>query len=153
MTDRFDSVLVAVRQKLKALSASPKHHISALPKNMPTKGIYLFSERGRPLYVGRSNNLRRRLQNHTRNQHNVAAFAFLLARRRTGNLRASYTKKGSRLDLIRNPIFREAFDAARARIRKMDVQFIGEPDPVRQAVLEIYTAVQTQARFNDFDNH
>ena len=57
--------------------------------------IYLFSQDGCPLYVGRTNNLRKRLQHHTRNNHNQATFAFLLARHETGNLKASYQPNGS----------------------------------------------------------
>ena len=38
-------------------------------------------------------------------------------------------------------------------IRKMDVQFVEEPDPIRQTILEVFAAFQTKAKFNDFDNH
>jgi len=120
---------------------------------MPEPGIYLFSEGGQPLYVGRTNRLRNRLQYHTRNNHNQATFAFLLARYQTGNLKASYKPEGSRKDLLENLEFRAAFDTARERIRKMDVQFVEEPDPIKQTILEVFTAFETEAEFNDFDNH
>ena len=42
---------------------------------------------------------------------------------------------------------------AKARIRNMQVRYVHEPDPLRQAPLEIYVAVATQARYNDFDTH
>jgi hypothetical protein len=35
----------------------------------------------------------------------------------------------------------------------MDIRFIEESDPVRQALLEIYVASALQTPFNDFDNH
>jgi len=73
---------------------------------MPSAGVYLLSEDGRALYVGRSNTLRKRLQGHTHNNHNQATFAFLLARRQTGNLTPSYQAKGSRQDLLNDPEFR-----------------------------------------------
>ena len=34
---------------------------SQLPKEMRTKGIYLFSNRSKHLYVGRTNNIKRRI--------------------------------------------------------------------------------------------
>ena len=38
-------------------------------------------------------------------------------------------------------------------LRKMDVRFVGESDPVKQALLEIYVAVVSGAKYNDFDTH
>ncbi len=151
--DGFDNVIHCVRVKFAELIASPKHSVAHLPKEMPGAGIYLFSEAGAPLYVGRTNNLRKRLQNHARNSHNQATFAFLLARHATGNLKASYKPDGSRQHLLQNPEFRAEFDAARNRIRQMDIQFVEEPDPIKQTILEVFTAFETQARFNDFENH
>jgi hypothetical protein len=83
----------------------------------------------------------------------MAAFAFRLARERTGNLNASYKRKGSRSELILNAGFRKAFDLAKARIRRMNVRFVEEADPVRQAVLEIYIATALNTPYNDFDTH
>ena len=51
------------------------------------------------------------------------------------------------------PDFRCAFDAARQRIKEMEVQFVEETDSIRQALLEIYTAMKVRAQYNDFDNH
>jgi hypothetical protein len=153
MTDQFDKVVADVKQKFDDLQCSTKCCVSALPENMPSAGIYLFSENGLPLYVGRTNNLRKRLQYHTRNNHNQATFAFLLARHQTGNRKASYQAKGSRQDLLTDPTFHAAFDAARQRIREMDVQFVEEPDFIKQTILEVFAAFQTKAQFNDFDNH
>jgi len=153
MTDRFDEVVACVRQKFAELHAGSKYTLATLPNNIPDAGVYLFSESDCPLYVGRTNSLSKRLQYHTRNNHNQATFAFLLARHETGNIRASYQQKGSRRDLLNDPAFRAAFDAARDRIRRMDVQFVEERDPIKQTILEVFTALQTKARFNDFDNH
>ena len=35
----------------------------------------------------------------------------------------------------------------------MDVKAIEEGDPVKQALLEIYTAFVSGAKYNDFQNH
>ena len=150
---KFDDIVAAVKRRFIELSESRKHQIARLPKQIPMAGIYLFSENGRPLYVGKTNSMRKRLQYHTRNNHNQATFAFLLARHKTGKLKASYQPKGSRQDLLNDPDFRAAFDSARERIRYMDVQFVEETDPIRQTILEVYAAFETKAEFNDFDNH
>lgn len=127
--------------------------MQALPAEIPAAGVYLFSEQGNALYVGRTNNLRKRLQFHTRNNYNQATFAFLLAREQTGNTKVAYQQSGSRKDLLTQSVFRTALDNALARIRSMNVQFVEESNPIRQALLEICAALQAEARYNDFDNH
>jgi excinuclease UvrABC nuclease subunit len=128
---------------------------STLPRKMPGGGIYLFSDGLQHLYVGRSRNLRSRLGRHCLPgaTHRMAAFAFRLAREATGRLKASYTTKGSRADLMENPHFRAAFEAAKTRIQRMDVRFVAEGDPLRQTLLEIYAAVTLATPYNDFNTH
>ncbi|SRR6266550_5663860 len=130
-------------------------NVSSLPKVMPTAGVYLFSEGRRHMYVGRSKELRGRIQRHSRPgaKENMATFAFLLARRSTRLLRASYRAEGSRSHLLQNPVFRAAFAKAKIRIRKMDVRFVGEGRPVQQALLEICAAVALKTPYNDFETH
>ncbi|MDH5190063.1 MAG: GIY-YIG nuclease family protein [Gammaproteobacteria bacterium] len=153
MSIKFDSIIKEVKEKYTQLVLSKKFKYSDLPKRLPSAGIYFFSEDGIPLYVGRTNNLKKRLQYHTRNNHNQATFAFLLARHETGNIKASYTKKGSRSDLLKDNVFREAFDRARERICHMDIQFVEESDPINQTILEVYAAFESGAKYNNFDNH
>jgi len=149
----IDSVIAETKEKIDRLLASPKFKVANLPTGMPSAGAYLFSEKGVPLYVGRTNRLKARIQGHMRNNQNQATFAFLLARHTTGELRASYRREGSRSELLKRKDFRRAFGAARQRIREMDIQFIEEADPTKQALLEIFAAHHAGAEFNDFDNH
>jgi len=121
-----------------------------------TAGVYLFTENGVPLYVGRTNNLKRRysLQTRTSSRHNQAVFAFRLAREATGYTKVAYKKgEGSRAWLGQHPPFLEAFNAAKRRVAAMDYRYVIEPDPVRQCILEVYCAVALNTRYNDFDNH
>ena len=129
--------------------------ISALPKRLPEKCIYLFSEGDQHLYVGRTRRLRNRLRQHSiaGAQHNQAVFAFRLAREMTGKLTAAYSSKGSRIDLSADASFDEAFTQAKARVRNMGVRFVEEVEPLRQALLEIYVAVVLGTKYNDFDTH
>ena len=60
--------------------------IGDLRQPLPDKCVYLFSERGRALYVGRTNHFRRQMRQHSieASKQNQAVFAFRLARRKTG---------------------------------------------------------------------
>lgn len=122
---------------------------------MPVRGIYLFSDGAKSLYVGRSNNIRRRIGLHCRpgSQHNQATFAFRMARLQTGRTEAAYTTSGSRGELIKDPVFSSIFAKCKGRIRQLDLRFVEEQDSTRQALLEIYVATALETPFNDFENH
>lgn len=122
---------------------------------MPKRGIYLFSENDQPLYVGRSNNIRKRIGLHRRRSSTYlsAAFAFLIARQDTGMSKITYTKEGSRRQLMSNPEFSNALLKAKERINQMDLRFIEVNDPIHQALFEIYVHIALQTPFNNFDNH
>jgi len=127
-----------------------------LPATVPTQGVYLFSENGVHLYVGRSNGIRNRYGRHCNPcaTHRTAAFAFKLAREATGKLRASYrSDHENRSGLMLDPVFAEVFRTSKVRIRAMEFRAVEECDPTRQALLEIYCAVALSTRYNDFDTH
>jgi len=126
-----------------------------LPKELPRQCVYLFSEGGRHLYVGRSNNFRNRLRQHSIDgaQHNQAVFAFRLARESTGKTEASYRPEGSRGSLLTDPDFANAFLSAKQRVRAMDLRYVEEVDQLRQALLEIYVSVVLRTPYNDFATH
>lgn len=147
--------MAEVERRYDALVNASPFKCAKAPVSLAGKpGIYLFSESGRPLYIGRTDNLRKRLANHRHRSHNTATFAFLLARHETGKRDATYQPSGSRADLLKNdPTFSAVFDRARTRIGEMDVRVVEEADPVRQALLEIYAAFVSGASYNDFENH
>lgn len=129
--------------------------VASLPFDAPQSGIYLFSENSQNLYVGRTNTIRKRLQYHCRpsSGHNSATFAFRLAREITGQTVATYRKHGSRSHLENDPVFGPIFVDQKARVRNMDVRYVSESDPMRQALLEMYVSVSLQTPHNNFDNH
>lgn len=155
MNSKFRELVDSLEPKYLALLSMPPVRFGSLPKEIPLRGIYLFSEGATHLYVGRTNGIRKRLQNHCRlsGTHFTATFAFRIARHATGLTKASYAQKGSRGQLTQDPVFGPAFGAAKKRVNAMDIRFIEETDPVRQALLEIYVASALQTPFNDFDNH
>ena len=126
---------------------------SDLPSVTPVGGVYLFSEGDAHLYVGRT---KRRIRERIRNQFganpSAASFPWLIAREVTGK-KATYKRNGSRGDLLTDPEFKQVFKDAKARIRMMHVRYVHEPEPLRQALLEIYVAFVTMAKYNDFDTH
>jgi hypothetical protein len=152
----FAAMAESLHPSYERLVAGPAFTAGALPKGMPKSGVYLFTEDGAHLYVGRSNALNRRYGRHCNPgaTHRMAAFAFQLARRATGKLKASYKAgEDSRDGLMLNPEFVAAFVEAKARIRRMDYRFVEEADQTRQALLEIYCSVALGTPFNDFNTH
>lgn len=156
MHPEFATMAESLHPSFVRLVAGPAFTNGVLPRDMPTSGVYLFTEGGRHLYVGRSNGMRKRYARHCNPgaTYRMAAFAFRLAREATGRSKASY-KAGddSRIGLIGNPEFLVAFTEAKARIRRMDYQFVEETDQARQALLEIYCAVALETPYNDFNTH
>lgn len=156
MHPTFFELIQGLHPKFEALMAMPPFRAGKLPKLMPTKGVYLFSEGDLHLYVGRSNKMRSRYGRHCNPgaTDRMAAFAFKLACEATGRTTASY-KMGddSRKGLMLNAEFVAAFKSAKERIREMDYRFVEETDQNAQALLEIYCTLALNARYNDFDTH
>jgi hypothetical protein len=156
MNQRFVALLEDLQPKLDALLAMSPLQFGELPKVMPSCGVYLFTENGRHLYVGRSNGMRARYGRHCRPgaTRRQASFAFLLAREATGRMEASYRKgEDSRAGLMLDPVFSVAFTVAKERIRRMEYRYVEEADQNRQALLEIYCAVALATPYNDFKTH
>ncbi len=150
----FDEYVAQLRNDLIHLTKQPKYTYTSLPSDIPMSGIYLFSEHDKPLYVGRSKNIKNRLAMHSRDSstQQMASFAFRIARIETNFLDAVYDPKGNTRDnlISKNDDFFEAFLKAKRRVKTMDVQFMAVEEPIKQALLEIYVAVVLQTPFNEF---
>ena len=112
--------------------------IGDLPSNMAKAGIYLFSEGNHHLYVGRTNRMRQRLNEHARpsSPHNLASFAFRLAREATGRISASYVSDGSRSHLENDPNFKEAFIAEKKNVSvQWNVRFVEEAESIEKTLI------------------
>jgi hypothetical protein len=153
----FSQCVESLHPLFERLKQMPPVTIATLPKDAPSQCIYLFSEAGRHLYVGRTRrqSLRQRLRQHSGNsaQHNQAVFAFKLAREATGRREPGYTADNSRKTLAGDPGFKQACAEAKVRIRKIELRYVEEADPLRQTLLEIYVAVLLKTPYNDFDTH
>jgi hypothetical protein len=147
MNQKFKAAVESLHPKYEALiGAEP--YISGT--KLPLKGVYLFSEKGKPFYVGRSDNIPKRFRAHRSQQINKAALLRLMISKALG-YKADY---GAGTDkLKRLPGFAEASGRARKRIRSMTFRAVEESHPTRQALLEIYCAVAAKTPFNDFKTH
>jgi hypothetical protein len=155
MHDSFREYVEALHPSFERLYGMEPVKIKSIPKGAPSQCIYLFSEGSRHLYVGRTRYLRQRLRQHSipASQHNQAVFAFRLAREATGSLVATYTAGESRAALCAQDDFGAAFLLAKERVRQMDVRYVEETDPLRQALLEIYVSIVLKTPYNDFNTH
>jgi len=153
LDNRFEGLIDGLRDKYLELVSMQPVTIDKTPSNCPVGGVYLFTENGKHLYAGRTKRkISVRLKAHV-NTARDCPFAWRLAREVMGVEKATYKKEGSRNHLLTQPQFKQAYDSAKNRIRKMEVRFVGEQDPLKQALLEIYVAVLSNAKYNDFDTH
>ncbi len=152
---RFLEKLEPLPSLLHQLISSPAVSPLVLPPSVSGAGVYLFSEQGVDLYVGRTRNLRRRIQQHVgaRSGDGVAAFAFRLAREATGHVSASYQSELSRAELMKQSEFAAAFGEAKKRIHSMTVRTITIKDDLTQCMFEIYAATVLATRHNTFRTH
>jgi len=156
MNDQFRQYVDALHPALERLVESvPFKYVDLARQSIPMRGIYLFTEGGKHLSVGRSDNIRRRLGMHCRPSatDNQATFAFRLAKEVCGITRASYKSEGSRADLVSKDPFKSIFKAQKERLRLMEIRIIEEADAYRQALLEMYVSVALGTPYNDFNNH
>jgi len=155
MNEEFKKHVEALEPAYRRLVDMQPVTVPSLPKVVPAAGVYLFSDKSASMYVGRTNRMRPRLQEHCRpsSPHGSAPFAFRLAREATGKMEATYVTIGSCAELEKDPDFKIAFELAKRRIREMELRFVEEADPLGQGLLEIYAAFASRARSNDFDTH
>ena len=155
--EQFQAVLSQLEPLLKRLLVSPKHprldHGRGAIPTMP--GVYLFSDvAGRPMYVGQSRNLNRRLGEHCRDSsdHNKASFAFNIAKRTAAG--AGVDIAGFRAELVARGDFEEQFAVAKRQVATMPVQFVTEDRADLRTVFEVYAtyALGTQ-EYNSFETH
>lgn len=157
--DSINSKMPALLDALKSDTLRDRGSIGKLPK----RGIYVFYESGKPIYVGRTNRMKRRIVEHgSQSATKAATFAYLMAKKELeakGTVpEAKSGKPSSRItnaDVKKHPhIIREA----RKRVGKMQFRVVEITDPIEQTLFEVYAALQLgttreQGGYNDFENH
>jgi hypothetical protein len=146
----FYKLLEGLHKKYELLISMVPVTVDTVPPDAPNGGVYLFSENGSNMYAGRTKHkINDRLKNHVSTADDCP-FAWRLACDKTGK-KANYQKGNTRKDLLKDPTFKKEYEVAKRRIRQMQVRFVGESDPVAQALLEIYVAIVSGALHNHFD--
>ncbi|MBK6836520.1 MAG: GIY-YIG nuclease family protein [Bacteroidetes bacterium] len=119
------------------------------------RGIYVFYENDRPIYVGRANNIRSRIQWHTRKSSGSesASFAFNLAKMEFEN--NDETTKRKRADLMAISEFREIFDKHKLNLSNCKIKCIEIENDALQTMFEPYLSIKlgTYPINNTFENH
>ena len=158
MNDAFASAIKEIKPTYRDLVKSepfrvdnPPSSVTGAGKKHPVAGVYILYEGpDRPLYVGRTRDLRRRLSDHGSSSVTRATLTVKMARIAAGKGTNYKTDRKAQTLYDEDSTFRTEFDKARARIRAMQVRYVKEDDDVRQALLEIYAAVKLDTIYNSF---
>jgi GIY-YIG catalytic domain len=152
MNPAFEAYVAEVVAKFSLLASAPLLPMRGGHSHSVKGGIYILYEGDKAVHVGRTRNLRRRLQGHCSGSHYHASFAFKRARHVTGRF-ADYKAGNSRLVLAEDPVFRAAFMQQVGAIRGMTYRFLEVADPVEQYLLELYAAMELATSMDEFDTH
>jgi hypothetical protein len=155
-TDRranIHALILNLEGRYRELMATEPRKRQELTLGPKVPAIYVFSESGKHVYVGRTRNLRSRLAQHMRasGSHNTASFAFRLAKDSAHRSKIDLPRFGKDIEAL--PAFQPLFTRAKRRVSRMDVQFLQVCDPIEQTLLEIYVAESLATPYNDFDTH
>lgn len=117
-------------------------------------GIYVFYQNDKPIYVGRANNIRKRIQSHTRKSSGSesASFAFNLAKKDYAKMR-EITEK--RKELMEIEEFIEIFRTHKLNLTDVEFRCISIENDILQTMFEPYLAFKlgTYPVNNTFENH
>ena len=150
LNSEFKALVSQLPGKLAELESCPPHPLKEGLQDIPTgRGVYVFYDKGKPIYVGRTRKLRQRLRQHIMrsSSHLAASLAFLMARRDTQKV------QGTREELLKIPKFERAFERAKNCIGVMPLRFVEVDEPNFQYLLEMYVALTLKAEFNKFETH
>ena len=153
MDREFNNLVQQLPELLRRLSDSPLKSQSNL-SNIPSKGIYVFYENGKPIYVGRTDHMKTRLQEHSRpsSKHNSATFAFNIAMKEA--IKKGIDTKRYRNVLEQDQDFAPLFSKAKERVSKMGIRVVGIDDPIVQTLFEVYAVIALKTQeYNYFETH
>ncbi|MFC1987767.1 GIY-YIG nuclease family protein [Chloroflexota bacterium] len=155
MNERFEELVNKMRTNLRLLLEQPTITIDKIGiTQVPQKGVYVFFEDSKPIYVGRSNGLKKRLKEHSQRSadHYSATLAFRIAKNSIPTSRVK-GKKQTNAQLMKNSDFIKKFEAVKERISRADIRFIPIEDQIEQAMFGIYAYLELGTEWNDFNTH
>ena len=148
---RFNDIVLKMENYLKLLNESDPFMANTF--SLPEKaGVYVFYEKKKPLYVGRTGNLRKRMAQHRNkgSRNNDAPFAYHLAKR-AAKL-AGICVDDTRNNLCADDSFKLHFHTAKIRVGKMLVRFVEIDDAREQSLFEYYASIELHTPWNDHSN-
>jgi len=136
---------------MKLFGASGKGRTAILSKlglQEDFKGCYVLIDRGRPIYVGISQAVVQRLQQHVKGKsHYDASLAYRMALE-------SVPHKGTRDQAMSSDAFKEAFEESKSYLMKLSVAYIQVGNPVELYLFELYCSMELDtAEWNTFATH
>jgi predicted GIY-YIG superfamily endonuclease len=147
----FDSILAEMSTYQKQLKTIERKEISKVLKKK--KGVYVFLEKDIAVYIGKTDDLGRRLSEHVRagSKNNDANFAYKLAKLewKQNNKTA---QKITRKILEATESFKPHFDKAKKSVADMQMQFVVINDPYHQYLFEFWLAIKLKTKHNQFAN-
>ena len=152
MNAKFEDIINQFSDLMQQLVDSPLRQRNSLD-DIPNKGIYVFYENNEPIYVGRSNRMKARIQEHGRKSsiNNSATFAFILAKEIAKGKNIDINKTRKALESVST--FRNIFFEQKEKVSKMNARVIEVDDPIIQTIFEVYVSMELNTKYNDFDNH
>ena len=152
MNEELRSLLAQMEPLPLKLKASPKETFATRTK-IPDRGVYVFYEGEKALYVGRSNQIWERIRTHGRNgaTHNQATFAFrLLAKEYSLDIGHSAPANRSQIAEEYAAEFREQ----KQRVRSMMIRAVAITDDTASYFFEAYAILALGTTgFNKFEPH
>jgi len=147
----FESILVEMPNYEKQLEEIQRSEITKKLQNK--KGVYVFYENNIAVYVGKTDNLGRRLKEHARNssKNNDANFAFKIAKLEW-KLNNKTAIKITRKILDETETFLPHFDKAKKTVGNMKMKFVEIDDPNHQYLFEFWLAIKLSTKYNQFVN-
>ncbi|MCF7802698.1 MAG: GIY-YIG nuclease family protein [Candidatus Marinimicrobia bacterium] len=114
-------------------------------------GCYVFIEKEDPIYVGISQKLVTRINQHVNGKSHFSAS---LAYRMTMESYDGETEQYTRKQLMNMDKFRTLFEQKKKYLSELDVAFIEIDNPVERYLFEIYCAMELDtSRWNTFETH
>ncbi len=153
---KFEDIIACMEPLFDQLQSSEPYRAPTY-RGIPEKGIYVFYDQGKPVYVGRvggtsKQKMRGRIRQHTipSSSHNQATFAFRLLQEELG-VATGHGAELSRAELAKK--YEIEFKEMKERVRSMDVRAVEIEDSETQTIFEVYASLALRTRYNKFDTH
>jgi hypothetical protein len=118
------------------------------PEKEDFPGIYIFFKGEDAIYVGISQKIVQRIQQHVKGRsHYSASFAFRIAKEHYDRIEDEALKTRDSLD------FDTYCVPVQLLLREMDVAILPIEDPTTRYLFEVYCAVTLGTPYNDFETH